>query len=105
MEECPLAKQQLHHLGVALPGGQVERRQALLVALVQQAGVGDGLQQAVARVDAAVPLQKNKQTNAQSRSVKLWRKEAEACGQSGRIPSFCSKAIGIPAVGLQPVIY
>lgn len=58
MEERPLAKQQLHHLGVALPGGQVERRQALLVALVQQAGVGDALQQPVARVDAAVPLKK-----------------------------------------------
>lgn len=41
---------------MALPGGQVERRQALLVALIQQARVSDGLQQPVARVDSAIPF-------------------------------------------------
>lgn len=63
VEESPFAQQQLHHLGVALPRGQVEWRQALLVALIQQARVSDALQKPVACIDSAIPFKtlQNKQ--------------------------------------------
>ena len=55
VEQRPLAEQQLHHLGVALLGGQVQRREARLVALVQQPRVPDALQEPLAGIDPAVP--------------------------------------------------
>ena len=55
VEQRPLAEEQLHHLGVALLGGQVQRCEPRLVALVHQPGVRDGLQEAVAGIDPPVP--------------------------------------------------
>jgi len=55
VEQSPLAEEQLHHLGVALPGGQVEGRQAALVALVHHPRVRGGLQEPVAGIDPPVP--------------------------------------------------
>lgn len=55
VKEGSPTQQQLHHLGVAFFGCQVKRREASLVTFVQQTGVCHGLQQAVARIDAAVP--------------------------------------------------
>ena len=55
VEEGSFAQQQLHYLGVARPCRQVEGGQASLVPLVQQAGVGDGLQQPLTGVETAKP--------------------------------------------------
>ena len=55
MEEGSFAQQQLHYLGVARSCCQVERSQAPLIPLVQQAGVSDGLQQPLTGVETPKP--------------------------------------------------
>lgn len=67
VEESSLAQQQLHHLGVPLFGSQMERSQASLVPLVKQTGVCNGLQQPVARIDAAVPGKNQRNASARER--------------------------------------
>lgn len=59
VKESSFAQQQLHHLGVALFGGQMKWCHASLVAFVQQPRVCDVLQQSVTRIDAPIPSNKN----------------------------------------------
>lgn len=72
VKESSFAQQQLHHLGVALFGGQMKGCHASLVAFIQQPRVCDVLQQSVTRIDAPIPSNENR---GMRKSTTLWKKE------------------------------